>query len=97
MEQYTDQLQVMLAFSASLALVVVPSLAALKAHIPQLEGWKTLVAAFALSFCITGLLVQPVTFAAAMSGILSSILTTFLSVGGDSYLTRLLDRAKKTQ
>ena len=91
---YVERLKDLGGFAVWISLLLVPTIAAIKAHIPSLSGWKTLVASLAFGLLIVGLLVKPISASQWLDTGLVGLMSALIAVGGDSYLFRLLNKVK---
>ncbi|MFA5053225.1 MAG: hypothetical protein WC565_04165 [Parcubacteria group bacterium] len=91
---YVERFKDLAGFAVWISLLLVPTIAAAKAHIPGLSGWKTLVTSLAFGLLIVGLLVKPVSVSQWLDAGLVGLMSALIAVGGDSYLFRVLSKVK---
>jgi hypothetical protein len=93
-EANIQHLQDLAAFSGWVSLLVVPAVAAAKRHVPTLKGWKTLATSATIGCLVPGALVSPQSLSATFDCLLVGLMAAIIASGGDSYITRLIGKAK---
>lgn len=93
-DEYIARLRDLAGFSVWISLLVVPTVAAAKRHIPKLKGWKTLATSATLGCLVPGALVSPQSLSATFDCLLVGLMAATIASGGDSYVTRLIGKAK---
>lgn len=95
--EYVDALIELSTFALWVSFIVVPAIAATKANIPSVSGWKTVAVALGVGWFVAGLLTKPTSVTEAIDATLIGFIAALISVGGDSYLFRLIRKIKLPQ
>jgi len=93
-DQYIQRLKDLAGFAMWISLLVVPALAAIKARVPHMKGWITLVVALGMGCLLTGALVVPDSLGKTFDCLLIGFMSGVIAVGGDSYLFRFVSKVK---
>jgi len=93
-DQYIDRLKDMAGFAVMISLLVVPAIAAIKARVPNMKGWTTLVVSLCVSCLVVGGLAHPNSLSSTVDCLLIGFMATVIAVGGDSYVLRILGKLK---
>lgn len=84
----------MLAHAATIAVVVVPTIEAIRKQVPSLDGWKVLVASFVASLGFAFIALRPEGTTGWADGVGIAVLATVVAVGGDSWVSKLAGKVR---
>lgn len=93
-DQYIGRLKDMAGFAVMISLLVVPAVAAIKARIPNVKGWATVLSSLVIACLIVGGLVHPNSLSATFDCLLIGFMAAVIALGGDAYVLRILGKLK---
>lgn len=89
-----DALTNLISMGAPVAAIVVAIVAAVKARVPALDGWRVLVVAGGIALALVAVLMRPATVAGVWDALGTAIVAWTIAVGGDSWVSRLASKAR---